>query len=497
MQVLGKKVSFWTIENKLHRTWTKNGGIQIIDMRDGYYQVVFKSEEDYKHAMFEGPWMVADHYLTVQRWRPLFLMSAEKVRKVAAWIRIPRLPIELYNEIFLKRIGMTLGTFLRVDRLTSIHSRAKFTRICVEIDLDKPLVSHIVVRGYPLYIEYEDLHSICFRCGRFGHKKDQCREILHVEDQVQVTEKDEPINAAAEVQGTAMHIENRVDITITVSETPHIPQAVMTDNQNERDMAQFGPWMIAKRKLGRRARGNYSNQRDISKMEAIKNDSNKRQGAVIEGSRFKVLLNAESAQQELDQESNENKERPTKVLSESLKRVEVVPETQLGSPSQFNSKLPSTQTQRVRNPRAGKNTQVGRPKEIKINAKKSFKKITPSPSKPLGKLEEVVVKEIKDHIPNSRNKEESTMLERMKQLQQQDVFQACVGWTDSLLNNFTHVDSKATAYVQKLQSQRTLGKDMSEGGNKNDLVVSLGEQVAGLQQGINDSKLSPIPIDSQ
>lgn len=89
IQVLGKRVSFKTIENKLHHTWTKNGGIKIIDMHDGYYQVVLKSEEDYKHALFEGPWKVADHYLIVQRWRPLFLMNAGKVRKVAAWIRIP------------------------------------------------------------------------------------------------------------------------------------------------------------------------------------------------------------------------------------------------------------------------------------------------------------------------------------------------------------------------------------------------------------------------
>lgn len=64
---LGKKVSFRMIENKLQRSWTKNGTIQIIDMHDGYYQVVFNNEEDYKHALFEGPWMVGDHYLIVYR----------------------------------------------------------------------------------------------------------------------------------------------------------------------------------------------------------------------------------------------------------------------------------------------------------------------------------------------------------------------------------------------------------------------------------------------
>jgi hypothetical protein len=137
VKVLGKRVNFHVLENKLKRSWTKNGVIQIIDMHDGYYQVIFNIEEDYKHALFEDPWMVADHVLIVQRWRPLFLLNAEITRKVAIWVRIPRLPIELYNDIFLRRIGNSMGAFLKMDRLTSIHSRGKFAWICVEMDLEK------------------------------------------------------------------------------------------------------------------------------------------------------------------------------------------------------------------------------------------------------------------------------------------------------------------------------------------------------------------------
>lgn len=73
---------------------------------------------------------------------------------------------------------MMLGNYLKTDKLTSIHSRGKFARIYVEVDLDKPLVPQIIVRGFPLYLEYEGLHAICFRCGCFGLKKDRCREIV-------------------------------------------------------------------------------------------------------------------------------------------------------------------------------------------------------------------------------------------------------------------------------------------------------------------------------
>nr|KYP46870.1 Transposon TX1 uncharacterized [Cajanus cajan] len=175
VKVLGKKVSFCTLENKLQRCWTKGGPISIIDMPEDFYLIKF-SKEDYQFALFEGPWLVIDHYLIVQRWRPFFLTHAKKVQKVAVWIRIPRMPIELYNSRFLTRVGNILGTMLKIDKLTSIQSRGKFARICVEMDLHahyQPTLWLKVIL-YSIFLEYEGLHSICFKCGTYGHKKEQC-----------------------------------------------------------------------------------------------------------------------------------------------------------------------------------------------------------------------------------------------------------------------------------------------------------------------------------
>lgn len=46
---------------------------------------------------------------------------------------MPRLPMELYNTDFLWRIGSGLGTMLKVDHLTSIHSKGQYVCIYVEI----------------------------------------------------------------------------------------------------------------------------------------------------------------------------------------------------------------------------------------------------------------------------------------------------------------------------------------------------------------------------
>lgn len=123
INVLGRKVNFRALENKLNREWARDGKIKIIDMPRGYYAVQFAEDADYTHALFEGSWMVADHYILVQRWRRNFLKSARVEHKVAVWVRAPELPLELYNDIFLKRLGSSLGTMLKIDRLTSVHSR--------------------------------------------------------------------------------------------------------------------------------------------------------------------------------------------------------------------------------------------------------------------------------------------------------------------------------------------------------------------------------------
>ncbi|RYR28869.1 uncharacterized protein LOC107648652 [Arachis ipaensis] len=107
---------------------------------------------------------------------PLFMPMETQVQKIAVWVRIPNLPAELYNKYFLWKVGKSLGTMLKVDELTSIHYRGKFACICVEIDLKNKLVPSFLALGKEFHIEYEGLHEICFKCGRYGHKLDQCQE---------------------------------------------------------------------------------------------------------------------------------------------------------------------------------------------------------------------------------------------------------------------------------------------------------------------------------
>lgn len=75
-------------------------------------------------------------------------------------VHLPKFPIELYNNKFLSRLNSILGTMVKVDTQTFIHSRGKFVRISVEINLSQPLILFFTSIGQEQCLEYEGLHSI-------------------------------------------------------------------------------------------------------------------------------------------------------------------------------------------------------------------------------------------------------------------------------------------------------------------------------------------------
>lgn len=82
--------------------------------------------------------------------------------------------MEYFDKEFLKKIGSRIGKVLRVDKSTAYAERGQFTRLSVEIDLSKPLLSKFWLKGKIWRIQYEGIKMICYNCGKLGHSEDQC-----------------------------------------------------------------------------------------------------------------------------------------------------------------------------------------------------------------------------------------------------------------------------------------------------------------------------------
>lgn len=52
--------------------------------------------------------------------------------------------------------------------------RGQFARICVEIDLSKPVVGKIWLRDHWHRVEYEGLHLVCAKYDCYGHLARNC-----------------------------------------------------------------------------------------------------------------------------------------------------------------------------------------------------------------------------------------------------------------------------------------------------------------------------------
>ncbi|PPR96270.1 hypothetical protein GOBAR_AA24398 [Gossypium barbadense] len=93
---------------------------------------------------------------------------------VMEWIRFPALPSYLYNRKIITEIGGLVGKVVKLNLNTDSRTRGRFARMAVYVNLEKPLVSQILINGRTQIVEYESLSTICFHCGRYRHVKNVC-----------------------------------------------------------------------------------------------------------------------------------------------------------------------------------------------------------------------------------------------------------------------------------------------------------------------------------
>ncbi|XP_062020661.1 uncharacterized protein LOC133737045 [Rosa rugosa] len=174
---MGKPNSTNTFEfmlKGLRRKWELKGGWQLIDFPNDFFIVKFNLEDDMNHALCGGPWILAGQTLVVRKWRPDFDPMNESIGKMALWVRIFGLPVKYFKDYVVAKIGKILGEVVKVDQLTLGQARGKFARVCIEVDLNKPLHPYVEVESAAYDVVYEGISLICFECGCFGQSKEKC-----------------------------------------------------------------------------------------------------------------------------------------------------------------------------------------------------------------------------------------------------------------------------------------------------------------------------------
>lgn len=63
------------------------------------------------------------------------------------WFRFPNIPIEVFKEPTLMRLGNTVGKVIKVDTTLAEVIRGQFIRVCVEVNLTKLLKPTVFALG--------------------------------------------------------------------------------------------------------------------------------------------------------------------------------------------------------------------------------------------------------------------------------------------------------------------------------------------------------------
>ena len=94
------------------------------------------------------------------------------------WIQLPGLPIEYYDSLILFEIAKLLGKPIKLDVHTGNMNRARYARICIEMDSTQPLPSKIRIDSIVQAVHYELKSLFCYSCGCLGHIAPQCNKCL-------------------------------------------------------------------------------------------------------------------------------------------------------------------------------------------------------------------------------------------------------------------------------------------------------------------------------
>ncbi|CAN1345375.1 hypothetical protein LINPERPRIM_LOCUS40353, partial [Linum perenne] len=121
--------------------------------------------------------------------------------------------IHYFNHLAVSRFGNHTGQTVRLSLVTTECARAWYARVCVEVDLSKPLISKYQLKICTFYIEYESLENICFDYGFYSHRSYACSATVRLDDVALYTNSTNPplMHVATEgLTGECMTIQHRL-----------------------------------------------------------------------------------------------------------------------------------------------------------------------------------------------------------------------------------------------------------------------------------------------
>ena len=166
----------------LRSTWKMGLDLQIVDVGNNVLQFKFSFEYQLQWVEKNGPWNFDNNLLLLCRWRRGLSSTNITFTHSPFWVQIWGLPFKLMSEEVCRDLSNSLGRFIETDQRVGQSDQAKFMRVRVDLQLDKPLrrggkIASVEGEKFWVSFRYERLPTFCFHCGRLGHDMKHYQEI--------------------------------------------------------------------------------------------------------------------------------------------------------------------------------------------------------------------------------------------------------------------------------------------------------------------------------
>ncbi|KAJ0979364.1 hypothetical protein J5N97_014838 [Dioscorea zingiberensis] len=247
---LGRAPTLDGAKEQLTRLWGHISGFTVPDMPNGFFVIQCSTESMAEGLLSGGPWTVNGMIFHLMRWREQFQPAFEKLSTATVWAELHHLPYEYLNPVMLESVVAYFGKLVKVDLTTIQRARAKFARICVELNLEKPLKSAVWVntpkKKVLVPIVYEKIPVFCYQCRVVGHGSDSCPE-TPPPDTVGTNGTEENQSDPIRLPESPMHCTTSEDPSVNIQ----VQQTVTMNpgKQVKKDLG-LGSWNTAQLKRG-------------------------------------------------------------------------------------------------------------------------------------------------------------------------------------------------------------------------------------------------------
>ena len=157
--------------------------------------------------------------MLLRKWTPGIVPETFVFDSVPVWIKLGRIPLELWTDAGLVVVASAIGKPLSVDLATKERCRLSYARICVELNVDSTMPIEITVnlRGeeFIVPVTYEWKPRKCNLCHSFGHSQSTCPKKIEIEDnKKEAVGKEDPVKEVVPTKEVVTTCEKFDDVVL-------------------------------------------------------------------------------------------------------------------------------------------------------------------------------------------------------------------------------------------------------------------------------------------